>query len=99
MSVAIQSGIKLVCIPACSFLMGSDKGQDCERPIHRVTIDSFLLAATQVTNEEYGRFLLATSTAPPPFWNDGNFNHPQQPAAGVSWHDANRYCEWLALQT
>ena len=56
--------------------MGSDSGQDCERPIHRVWIDSFLLAATQVTNAEYERFLRATGAPPPPFWHDPNFNHP-----------------------
>jgi len=86
----------LVRIPATWFLMGSDRGQDCERPIHRVWIDSFLLAATQVTNAEYGRFLRSMPAAPPPFWNDHKFNHPKQPVAGVSWHESVRYCEWLS---
>jgi len=90
---------KLVEIPAGSFLMGSDSGQDCERPIHRIWIDSFLLAATQVTNSEYARFLHATSSAPAPFWQDPNFNDPEQPVAGPSWHEAARYCEWLTRQT
>jgi formylglycine-generating enzyme required for sulfatase activity len=73
----------LIQIPAAWFLMGSNSGQDCERPIHRVWIDAFLLAATQVTNAEYARFLTATGTAPPPFWQDPNFNHPQQPVSGL----------------
>jgi len=89
----------LVAIPAGSFLMGSKSGQDCERPIHRVFVDAFLLAATQVTNAEYARFLVTTDAAPPPFWHDPNFNHPQQPAAGLSWHEAARYCEWLSKQS
>ena len=89
----------LVQIPGSWFLMGSGIGQDCERPIHRVWIDAFGLAATQVTNEQYWRFLLSTGNAPPPFWRDPNFDRPPQPVAGVSWHEAVRYCEWLNLQT
>ena len=79
--------------------MGSEDGQDCELPIHRVWVDAFQLAATQVTNTEYARFLGATGSQPPPFWNDPNFNHPEQPVAGPSWFEAARYCEWLSDQT
>jgi sulfatase modifying factor 1 len=89
----------LVLIPAGSILMGSNSGQDCERPIHRLFVDAFLLAATQVTNAEYARFLVKTGAAPSPFWQDPNFNHPQQPVAGVSWYEAAHYCEWLSSQT
>jgi formylglycine-generating enzyme required for sulfatase activity len=89
----------LIEIPEAWFLMGSNSGQDCERPIHRVWVDSFLLAATQLTNVEYDRFLRATGTTPPPFWNNPNFNNPQQPVVGPSWHEAQRYCEWLSKQT
>jgi len=96
-AVAIEPS--LVHIPAGWFFMGSNAGQDCERPIHRVWVDAFHLAATQVTNAEYDRYLRATSAPPPPFWQDPNFNQPQQPVTGVSWHEATRYCEWLASQT
>jgi len=89
----------LVSIPGAWFLMGSTSGQDCERPVHRVWIDSFLLAATQVTNAEYERFVNAAECEPPHFWKDPNFNHPQQPVTGVSWFDADRYCQWLAAHT
>jgi formylglycine-generating enzyme required for sulfatase activity len=89
----------LVSIPAAWFLMGSHSGQDCERPVHRVWIDSFQLAATQVTNAEYDRFVNSTNSDPPPFWDDPNFNHPQQPVTGVSWFDADRYLQWLSSQT
>src|SRR5438105_4098658 len=89
----------LIRIPDCSFLMGSDKGQDCEKPIHRVSVDAFLLAATQVTNQQYGRFLASTGATPPPFWTNPNFGDPQQPVAGPSWYEAARYCEWLSQHT
>ena len=90
---------RLLHIPEGWFFMGSDAGQDCERPIHLVWVDAFYLAATQITNAEYDHFLHATSTALPPFWRDPNFNHPKQPVAGVSWFEATSYCDWLSAQT
>ena len=89
----------LVRIPEGWFLMGCDTGQDNEKPVHRVWVDEFLLAACQVTNAEYARFLHDTRSQPPPFWSDANFNHPHQPVVGVSWHEAVSYCEWLSLRT
>ncbi len=83
-------------IPAGWFGMGSDAGQDVERPVHRVWVDSFALAETQVTVAEYARFLAATRRPPPPTWNDPNFSHPEQPATAVSWFEAVAYCEWLS---
>jgi len=89
----------LVSIPAASFLMGSATGQDCERPIHRVLVDAFRLAATQVTNAEYAHFLRSTGSHSPPFWTDKNFSDPEQPVTGISWFDAELYCQWLSSQT
>jgi iron(II)-dependent oxidoreductase len=89
----------LVSIPGDWFLMGSTSGQDCERPIHRVWIDDFLLAATQVTNAEYERFVTATNSEAARFRHDQRLNQPPQPVTGVSWFDAERYCQWLGSQT
>ena len=83
---------KMIEIPAGWFGMGSDAGQDVERPVHRVWVDSFALAETQVTVAEYARFLDATRRPPPPTWNDPNFNHPGQPVTAVSWYEAMAYC-------
>jgi formylglycine-generating enzyme len=88
-------GPEPVRIPEGWFWMGSETGQDNERPVHRVWVDSFSLAACQVTNSEYALFLAATSKQAPPFWDDRNFNHPQQPVVAVSWFDAVDYCQWL----
>jgi formylglycine-generating enzyme required for sulfatase activity len=90
---------RLIVIPEGSFLMGSDSGQDCERPVHRVWIHVFALATTQVTKVEYEFFLRATGSANPPGWEDPHFSDPQQPVVAVSWFEAVQYCEWLASQT
>ncbi len=89
----------MIKIPAGSFLMGSGIGQDNERPVHRVWIDSFRLGACQVTNAEYAGFLAATSAPSPSSWTDPNFNRPEQPVVAVSWFEAAQYCEWLTAQS
>jgi formylglycine-generating enzyme required for sulfatase activity len=87
---------KLVLIPAGSFLMGSGSGQENERPLHRVWIDSFYLAACQVTSADYAAFLDTTGNDTPSLWNDPNFNHPEQPVVAISWFEGVKYCEWLS---
>ena len=86
-------------IPAGWFSMGSAIGQAVEGPVHRVWVDSFAMAATQVTVEEYARFLEGSGSLPPPFWEDPNFSHPQRPVVAVSWFDAVAYCAWLSSST
>jgi sulfatase modifying factor 1 len=86
----------MVTIPEGWFLMGSETGQDNERPVHRVWVDAFLLAACQVTNSDYAQFLAASDAPVPPSWNDANLNRARQPVVSVSWFEAVRYCEWLS---
>ena len=86
-------------IPEGFFLMGSESGQDNERPIHRVWVDAFLLARRQVTNFDYSRFVRASNATTSPFAHDANLNHPEQPVVGVSWHEAVGYCDWLSGQS
>ena len=90
-------------IPEGWFLVGSDPsqpGQDNERPAHRVWIDAFELAACQVTNADYAKFLAAPGRdkvqRKPLQWDDPNFSHPEQPVVAPSWFDAVAYCEWLS---
>jgi formylglycine-generating enzyme required for sulfatase activity len=89
----------MLSIPEGWFLMGGESGQDNERPVHRVWVDAFELAAYQVTNADYAHFLAATNHRQPLHWNDPNLSHPEQPVVAPSWFDAVAYCEWLSVQT
>jgi len=82
-------------IPAGSFLMGSEDGQDDERPAHRVWVDAFELAVYPVTCAEYAEFLAATGHEPPRDWQLFG-RAPDLPVIGVSWNDADAYCRWSA---
>jgi len=80
-------------IPEGWFWMGCESGRDDEKPAHRVWVDAFELAVHQVTNAEYGCFLVATNSPRPPCWSDENFNDPRTPVVAVSWHEAVSYCQ------
>jgi sulfatase modifying factor 1 len=90
---------RMVPIPEGWFRMGSEAGQDNERPVHRVWVDAFELSAYQVANAAYAQFLTATDHRRPLHWDDPNFNHPEQPVVAPSWFDAVAYCEWLSKLT
>lgn len=91
----------MIAIPEGWFPMGSENGQENERPVHRVWVDGFELAKCQVTNEEYTRYLAAAhlSAHRPQYLDDPNFDQPDQPVVAVSWFDAAAYCKWLSQQT
>jgi formylglycine-generating enzyme required for sulfatase activity len=51
----------MVKIPAGTFWMGSDAPHfEDARPVHRVALDGFSMARTEVTNAEFRRFVEAT---------------------------------------
>jgi formylglycine-generating enzyme required for sulfatase activity len=64
-------------------------------PVHRVCITPFWLGETPVTNAQYAVYLERTGAAEPPYWRDRRFSSPDQPVVGVSWEDAQAFCQWL----
>ncbi|MDB6055497.1 MAG: Sulphatase-modifying factor protein [Verrucomicrobiales bacterium] len=56
--VVVPAGMVLV--KGGIFVMGSNSGPADQRPAHRVKIHSFLMDATEVTNEEFAKFVEET---------------------------------------
>src|SRR5271169_68974 len=90
---------RMLHIPEGWFLMGSDAGQENEGPVHRVWVEAFELAACQVTNAEYEKFIAGTGHRKPLHWGDPLFSDPEQPVVAPSWFDAVAYCEWLSTRS
>jgi sulfatase modifying factor 1 len=71
----------MISIPGGTFRMGSDKHYPEEAPAHRVTVDSFRIDRTPVTNREFRRFVNETGyvtfaeIAPDPKQYPGSLPH------------------------
>lgn len=90
--------IDLIPLAGGRFSMGSDCERRDERPAHIVSVPPFRAARAPVTNAQYALFVAATDAAPPPFWTAPAFCAPTLPVVGVSWHDAQAFCEWWSAQ-
>ena len=113
-AIAGPNGHTMVLIEGREFTMGSplrEPGRSNEETLHWVRIPrTYAVATTEVTNEQFARFLDAVpdyaerwraSTAarfgePPRFETYSQTS--DSPQVGVSWYDAARYCNWLSEQ-
>ena len=80
-------GMKLVLIRPGSFDMGSENGQDDEKPVHKVTITRpFYMGTTEVTQ---GQWQAVMGT------NPSEFKGGDRPVEKVSWNDCQDFCRRL----
>ncbi|MEK7399599.1 MAG: SUMF1/EgtB/PvdO family nonheme iron enzyme [Candidatus Poribacteria bacterium] len=93
-SIIGADGAEMVLIPAGEFQMGSNDGENDEKPVHAVYLNAFYMDKYEVTNTQYGKFMKESKHEAPKYWNDSSFNTPNHPVVGVSWNDAKAYAEW-----
>ena len=86
----------MVLVPGGTFEMGREDGDEFERPIHQVTVSSFLLDRTEVTNLEYREYVVATGSPSPPHWLNGTYRtgEEQFPVVNITWEEARGYARW-----
>jgi formylglycine-generating enzyme required for sulfatase activity len=91
---AVPEGMVLVV--AGNYAIGSDDGDEVEKPKHTVSLKAFFIDRTEVTNAEYKTFVDATGHAAPPHWKNGAFPDGQAnfPVVQVSWQDAVDFAKW-----
>jgi formylglycine-generating enzyme required for sulfatase activity len=56
---------RFIRVPAGEFDMGSEDGDEDERPVHRVFVDAFYISAHTITNAEYAEFVQTAGHMPP----------------------------------
>ena len=69
-----------------------------DAPLRRELVEPFLIAETEVTNEQYREFVKARGYKAPDGWKDGEFppGAALEPVTNVTWADAAEYCKWLS---
>ena len=73
-----------------TFVMGNNKGDEYERPAHRVTVSSFYMCDHEVTQSEYSSVTGRTNRS-----NNKGGNHPVEK---IYWYDAIVYCNKLSVK-
>ena len=80
--------IEFVDIPAGEFLMGSDNGEDDEKPVHRVSIKAFRMGKYEVTQEQWQ----AVMGSNPSYFKSCGGNCPVE---SVGWSDVQIFLQRL----
>lgn len=97
-TISEQDGMVLVYIPAGPFLMGSTADSDPEAnedeiPQRTVTLDAYWIDQTEVTVAQYGRCVAAGVCAE--VISARETTQENFPAQGITWDEAQAYCQWV----
>ena len=88
-SITTPTGVIMAEIPAGEFVMGSDAGEEDERPAHSVKIGRFYMDVYEVTQESY-ESLMGT--------NPSKRKDPEHPVEQLGWLAAIKYCNMRSLK-
>jgi len=92
----------MVMIPAGNFLMGGEGGQNSEKPVRTIYLGAYWIDKYEVPMAQFYAFVAATGHREPRLAgylalasvDMATFVEPAKPVAGVSWEDAEAYCQW-----
>jgi len=70
-----------------------------EQPQHPVELSPFWLSKTEVTNASFERFVTESHYNVEGKWSEyGLQRYPDHPVVGVTWNDAQAFCNWANLE-
>ncbi|MCZ2123329.1 MAG: SUMF1/EgtB/PvdO family nonheme iron enzyme [Anaerolineales bacterium] len=88
-------------VPAGEFTMGSEDGNDDEKPAHQVYLGAFYMDIYEVTNAAYKACVMASECTRPQKISSytrssyyGNLQYDDYPVIYVDWNQADSYCKW-----
>jgi len=87
--ITTKTGIEMMVIPGGEFIMGDNRGEEDEKPAHKVQISGFYMDKYEVTQEAYEHMMGK---------NPAKFKGPDKPVERVSWFGAIQYCNMRSLR-
>src|SRR4029077_19361786 len=97
LAVAHPPHAERVTIPAGPFTQGSTRGEEDERPAHKVTVKAFAIDRTEVTRGDYDQCVAAHRCKPvaaaTPV-SGAAADAAKLPVTGVDWSDAQAFCRF-----
>ncbi|MBN1563474.1 MAG: SUMF1/EgtB/PvdO family nonheme iron enzyme [Anaerolineae bacterium] len=80
-------GVEMVLVPAGCFMMGSETGDDDEKPVNEVCFDEpFWIDRYEVSNAQFATFNGQAA-------NDSAFSGDDRPRENITWFEARDFCE------
>jgi eukaryotic-like serine/threonine-protein kinase len=91
--VSEKDGMVIVWVSEGEFIMGSDTGDNNEKPVHTVYLDGYWMDRTEVTNGMYALCVAAGQCKNQAVYaNDSQ--KKDHPAVAMDWYNADAYCKW-----
>ena len=82
--------LKMIYVEGGTFAMGSNSGESDEMPVHNVTLDSYYIGETEITQAQW-RAVMGS--------NPSGYTGDNRPVENVSWNDAQEFCKKLSELT
>jgi len=104
-SIREIDGMQMSLVPAGPFVMGSDDGEQNERPAHEVLLDAYWIDQTEITNQMYALCVDAEACELPVESGSetrsayyGLARYGDHPVLHVNWSMADTYCKWAGAR-
>jgi iron(II)-dependent oxidoreductase len=86
---------EMVTIPSAVFAMGDNTGDPDEYPERQVSLGSYAIDRTEVTNAAYRLCVKAKACDATQYDEDDELGKDDHPVVGVTWDDAEGFCKWV----
>ena len=82
--------LKMILVEGGTFAMGSNDGDSDEQTVHNITLDSYYIGETEITQAQW-RAIMGT--------NPSLYTGDNRPVENVSWENAQEFCNKLSELT